>query len=107
MTKLFTAYVKQLLAEAGASKANWKAKDAAMYLVTALAVRGKTAGEGATATNQLFDVADFFQGQVNRPNRLLYLLWQQLNYKGKHSCKRVCYSGISTAISHRAHGFKF
>ena len=64
MTKLFTGYVKQLLSEAGASKDNWKAKDAAMYLVTALAVKGKTAATGATSTNQLFDLTDFFQSQV-------------------------------------------
>ena len=64
VTKLFTGYVKQLLSEASASKDNWKAKDAAMYLVTALAVKGKTAATGATSTNQLFDLTDFFQGQV-------------------------------------------
>ena len=64
VTKLFTGYVKQLLSEAGASKDNWKAKDAAMYLVTALAVKGKTAATGATSTNQLFNLTDFFQGQV-------------------------------------------
>ena len=67
VTKLFTGYVKQLLAEASASKDSWKAKDAAMYLVTALAVRGKTAAQGATSTNQLFDLSDFFQSQVELP----------------------------------------
>lgn len=65
VTKLFTGYVKQLLAEAGASRESWKAKDAAMYLVTALAVRGKTAAQGATSTNQLFDLNDFFQSQAS------------------------------------------
>lgn len=64
VTNLFTEYVKQLLAEARSSKQNWKAKDAAMYLVTALAVRGRTAAQGATQTNQFLDLNDFFQSQA-------------------------------------------
>ena len=43
---------------------NWKAKDCAIYLVMALTVRGKTAAQGATTTNQLVNVLDFFNQHV-------------------------------------------
>ena len=33
VSTIFSAYISQLLAQAGASPAAWKAKDAAMYLV--------------------------------------------------------------------------
>lgn len=65
VTQLFTAYVEVLLQEAATNReANWRSKDAAMYLVTALAVTGKTAAKGATSTNQAFDITNFFQTQV-------------------------------------------
>jgi exportin-2 (importin alpha re-exporter) len=44
--------------------ANWKAKDCAVYLVVALTVRGKTGERGATTTNQLVSIGDFFMQQV-------------------------------------------
>ena len=54
-----------MLAEhARSPAAAWKAKDCALYLVTALAVRGKTAAAGATATNALVNLQDFFLQQV-------------------------------------------
>jgi exportin-2 (importin alpha re-exporter) len=65
VTELFTGYVKQLISESSSASQNWKSKDAAMYLVTALAARGKTEAQGATSTNQLFNVGDFFQSQVD------------------------------------------
>lgn len=65
VTELFTGYVKQLIAEAASSPQHWKSKDTAMYLVTALAARGKTEAQGATHTNQLFNIGDFFQNQVH------------------------------------------
>lgn len=37
------------------------AQDCAIYLVSALTVRGKTAAAGATATNQLVNLQDFFR----------------------------------------------
>lgn len=43
---------------------NWKNKDTAMYLVTALAVQGETATQGATSTNQLFDLKEFYHKHV-------------------------------------------
>lgn len=69
-----------MLAEAARSPAtNWRAKDCAIYLVTALTVRGKTAAAGATATNTLVNLQDFFQqvrglggeGGSNQAARLL------------------------------------
>lgn len=57
VTELFSGYVGAMLAEYAASPAaSWKAKDCALYLVTALTVRGKTAAAGATTTNTLVNL---------------------------------------------------
>lgn len=65
VTNLFSGYVSALLAEHAANPPQtWKSKDCAMYLVVALAVRGRTAAAGATSTNQLVNVQDFFNQQV-------------------------------------------
>lgn len=65
VTELFTGYVGALLAEhAQNPAANWKAKDCAIYLVVALTVRGRTAAQGATTTNQLVNIGDFYTQQV-------------------------------------------
>eukprot|EP00897_Mesotaenium_endlicherianum_P004221 jgi/Mesen1/3827/ME000207S02837 len=62
---LFSVYVSAMLAEYAASPADsWKAKDCAIYLVVALAVRQKTAAAGATATNELVKIGDFFSAQI-------------------------------------------
>ena len=64
-TELFSGYVAALLAEAAvAPDTNWKAKDAAIYLVSALAVRGRTAAAGATSTNQLVNLQEFYAAHV-------------------------------------------
>ena len=65
VTNLFSGYVGALLAEHASNPSqNWKAKDCAMYLVVALAVRGRTAAAGVTSTNQLVNIQDFFNQQV-------------------------------------------
>jgi len=65
VTGLFTGYVNTLLAEYSKDPAsNWQAKDCAIYLVVALTVRGKTSSAGATSTNQLVSIGDFFSSQV-------------------------------------------
>ena len=65
VTNLFSGYVGGMLGEHAANPGqNWKAKDCALYLVTALTVRGRTAAQGATTTNQLVNIPDFFQQQV-------------------------------------------
>ncbi|ESK86419.1 importin-alpha export [Moniliophthora roreri MCA 2997] len=42
----------------------WKAKDSAIYLLTALATRGGTSQHGVTSTNALVDVVKFFSDHV-------------------------------------------
>uniref|UniRef100_A0A7S3VJD6 Importin N-terminal domain-containing protein n=1 Tax=Dunaliella tertiolecta TaxID=3047 RepID=A0A7S3VJD6_DUNTE len=65
VTQLFTGYVQAMLAEYAASPAaNWKSKDAAIYLVLALTVKGKTASHGATSTNEFVNIQDFFGSQI-------------------------------------------
>ena len=65
VTGLFSGYVSALLAEHASNPAqSWKAKDCAMYLVVALAARGRTAAAGVTSTNQLVDIQEFFNQQV-------------------------------------------
>ena len=79
MTSLFSGYVSALLAEHASNPSqNWKAKDCAMYLVVALAVRGRTAAAGVTSTNQLVNIQDFFNQQVGScsPARRRYLLFK-------------------------------
>lgn len=62
VTELFTGYVAAMLSEAArAPAANWRAKDCAIYLVMALTVRGKTGASGATTTNELVNLQDFFK----------------------------------------------
>ncbi|KAH7622261.1 putative Exportin-2 [Nannochloris sp. 'desiccata'] len=64
-TELFSGYVAALLAEAVvAPEAAWRAKDAAIYLVSALAVKGRTAAAGATSTNSLVNLQDFYASHV-------------------------------------------
>ncbi|CAD7697690.1 unnamed protein product [Ostreobium quekettii] len=65
VTQLFSSYVNGLLQEHAANpKANWKAKDCAIYLVVALTVKGKTEAQGATSTNELVPLLAFFQEQI-------------------------------------------
>jgi hypothetical protein len=42
----------------------WRAKDCAVYLVMAVTVKGRTGERGATTTNRLVNVGDFFTQQV-------------------------------------------
>lgn len=65
LTAAVSTYVGNLLAEyAAAPGAAWKQKDCAIYLVIALTVRGKTEARGATVTNELVNVADFFASHL-------------------------------------------
>jgi len=58
-------YVQQLLAQYVQNPSMfWKAKDCAIYLVLALAVKKKTNARGATEINELVDVADFFNAHI-------------------------------------------
>jgi exportin-2 (importin alpha re-exporter) len=60
ITSIFGAYVRTMLEAHAVDPANrWRSKDAAIYLVTSLATRAKTAKHGITQTNQLVDLNDF------------------------------------------------
>lgn len=68
---MFTGYVNTLLAEYAKDPGNnWQAKDCAIYLVVALTVRGKTSAMGATTTNQLVSIGEFFSSQARSPVEL-------------------------------------
>merc|ERR1719391_805185 len=53
ITGIFGMYVKTMLDKYNSNPSFWKSKDAAMYLVTSLATRAKTAKHGITQTNEL------------------------------------------------------
>lgn len=62
---IFGGYIQQLLAQYAASPAeNWKAKDAATFLILAIAVKGEVQGKGATATSNLINVMDYFASSI-------------------------------------------
>eukprot|EP00051_Salpingoeca_urceolata_P014441 m.183859 g.183859 ORF g.183859 m.183859 type:complete len:978 (+) comp18088_c0_seq1:151-3084(+) len=65
VTGICSQFIIQLLKEYMAAPAqNWKQKDTAIFLVTSLAVKGKTANQGTTQTNELVDIGSFFQQHV-------------------------------------------
>jgi exportin-2 (importin alpha re-exporter) len=62
---IFTTHIEELLAEATADPAGaWKQKDAAIFLVTSLAVKATVSGKGATETSDLIDPIDFFGSTI-------------------------------------------
>ncbi|KAG5652934.1 hypothetical protein H0H81_003010 [Sphagnurus paluster] len=64
-TEIVGAWIGTGLSEYAANKEeNWKAKDSAVYLLTALATRGATSQHGVTSTNTLVDVVKFFSDHV-------------------------------------------
>ena len=65
ITKIFGIYVQTMLQRYNAGPAqNWKSKDAAIYLVTSLATRAKTAKHGITQTNQLVNLGEFCSAHI-------------------------------------------
>jgi exportin-2 (importin alpha re-exporter) len=65
MTASVSGYVTALLGQYAASPAtSWKAKDAAVYLVISLVVKSKSAVKGATETNELVSIVDFYSTQI-------------------------------------------
>lgn len=58
---IFTAYINALLQEHASGK--WKAKDTALYLVSALAMKSKTSKHGATKSSEFVNVSDVFVSQ--------------------------------------------
>mmetsp|Transcript_8968 Transcript_8968/g.18070 ORF Transcript_8968/g.18070 Transcript_8968/m.18070 type:complete len:468 (-) Transcript_8968:3-1406(-) len=64
VTEAMSNYVASMLQEYSADNAkNWKLKDAAIYIVTALAWRSGTQAGGATSTSTLVNVVEFFSSQ--------------------------------------------
>ena len=73
MTEIFGRYITAMLESYAANpKNNWRSKDAAIYLIIALASKGQTARHGTTQTNQLVDLVDFFSqhiiSELQQPN---------------------------------------
>lgn len=65
VTGAITGYVQSLLGQYSSDPRNfWKAKDAAIYLVMALTVKSKSLVKGATETNDLVNIVDFFNQHI-------------------------------------------
>eukprot|EP00667_Euglena_gracilis_P001365 EG_transcript_1365 len=64
VTDIFQRYVAFLTQLYGQNPDDWKRKDTAMYLVTALTVRGATTQHGTRRINDMVNIGDFFQGHV-------------------------------------------
>jgi exportin-2 (importin alpha re-exporter) len=63
VTAILTQYVERLLQEASANQ-SWHTKDACVYLVIAMVVRGETRLKGVSITNDKVDVMGFLASQV-------------------------------------------
>ncbi|KAJ4471965.1 CAS/CSE protein [Lentinula aciculospora] len=64
-TEIVGGWINKGLTEYQSNKAaNWKSKDTAIYLLTAVATRGVTTQQGVTSTNALVDVVKFFSDHV-------------------------------------------
>lgn len=64
-TQIINSYTTRLLQQYAENPAeNWVTKDIALYMVMALAVKGKTAASGATTVNELVDITSFWQQHV-------------------------------------------
>ncbi|PPR06747.1 hypothetical protein CVT24_013054 [Panaeolus cyanescens] len=64
-TEIVGTWINTNLSEYNSNKSeNWKAKDSAVFLLTAVATRGSTIQHGVTSTNSLVDVVKFFSEHV-------------------------------------------
>ena len=64
ITTIFSGYISAMLQSYAEDPAkNWKMKDTALYLISAIATRSKTAKHGITKTSELVNVAEVFQTQ--------------------------------------------
>ena len=65
VVQVFGNYVQTMLANFQANPSQqWKSKDAAIYLVTSISVRGQTARQGSTSTSSLVNIVDFYQNFI-------------------------------------------
>ncbi|XP_003386477.1 PREDICTED: exportin-2-like [Amphimedon queenslandica] len=64
ITTIFSSYISAMLQEYQQDPVkNWKSKDTALYLISALATRSKNSRHGITQTSDLVNVADIFTVQ--------------------------------------------
>ena len=64
ITAIFSGYITAMMEKYTKDPAkNWKEKDAALYLIAAVATRSKTTRQGITKTSELVNVADIFTSQ--------------------------------------------
>lgn len=73
ITVVFYQYIQQMLQEYEANPTGkWRNKDAAVYLITSMAVKGSTARQGTTSTSELVNVVDFYTNcikpELTRPD---------------------------------------
>ncbi|KAG9044436.1 importin-alpha export receptor [Tulasnella sp. UAMH 9824] len=65
VTRLIEQYIAAALQEYAANPSeNWKSKDTAIYLLTAIASQASTTHHGVTSTNVLVDIVKFFSENV-------------------------------------------
>lgn len=64
VTRSVMSYVDHYLAEFQQDKSNWRSKDIAVYLFSALLAKGAITNVGVTATNLLLDVVQFFATNI-------------------------------------------
>ena len=61
---IFSGYITVMLQQyAQDPTKNWRAKDAALYLITAIAMRSKTTKHGITKTSELVNIPDIIRSQ--------------------------------------------
>ncbi|CDO76999.1 hypothetical protein BN946_scf184298.g26 [Trametes cinnabarina] len=95
-TEVTGAWIGQGLNEYAANKAeNWRAKDTAIYLLTAVATRGSTTQHGVTSTNALIDVVQFFSDHLVKP-QLLSVLPSLVRHLSSENY--VCYTYAAISI---------
>ncbi|XP_066140699.1 exportin-2 [Euwallacea fornicatus] len=65
IVQIFSQYLQVMLAKYSENpKANWRNKDAALYLVISLVSRGATQKHGVTQTSKLVNISQFFEPHV-------------------------------------------
>lgn len=73
VTSIFSGYITSMLQQYSVDPLKfWKAKDSALYLITAIATRSKTSKHGITKSSDLVNVTDIFTSQclpeLQKPN---------------------------------------
>lgn len=64
VTAIFSGYITAMVQKYAENPGeNWKQKDAALYLISAIATRSRTARQGTTKTSDLVNVTDIFNTQ--------------------------------------------